>query len=68
MAIRLRPIAVFLMSAFILGCAARPDGVAGKSGQGVPDAALADAVPTVYQVGKLPDPGQTAQTGRYSYF
>ena len=68
MAIRLRrPLAVFLMCAFILGCAARPDGMAGKAVQGIPDATLAEAAPTVYQVGKLPEPGQTAQTGRYSY-
>ena len=67
MAIRLRPLAVFLICAFILGCAARPDGLARKAGQGIPDATLAEAAPTVYQVGKLPEPGQTAQTGRYSY-
>ena len=69
MAIRLRPLAVFLICAFILGCAARPDGVGRKVGQSAPDSVSAqvEAGPSVYQVGKLPEPAQTAQTGRYSY-
>ncbi len=69
MTIRMRPLAVFLICAFILGCAVHPDGVARKVGQSAPDAvpAQAEAGPTAYQVGKLSAPAQTVQTGRYSY-
>ena len=69
MSLPLRPLMVLLVCAVILGCASRPDGGVRKVGQSNPDAvpAQAEAGPTVYQVGKLPEPAQIVQTGRYSY-
>lgn len=65
----LRPLVISLVCAFVLGCAAHPDGMARKAGQSAPDAvpAQAEAGPTVHQAGKLPEPAQTVRTGRYSY-
>ncbi len=69
MSIPLRPLAVSLICAFIVGCAAHPDGVARKVGQSAPDVVpvQAEAGATAYQVGKLSELAPTVQTGRYSY-
>ncbi len=65
MVIRLRPLAILLACADLLGCATRPNNTGQGTGQDPPG--TAQTAPIVYQVGKLPEPEQAVQTGRYSY-
>jgi hypothetical protein len=62
MVIRLRPLAILLACAGLLGCATHPGDAGPDTGQNLPG--TAQAAPVVYQIGKLPEPGQAVQTGR----
>ncbi|MFM8330829.1 MAG: integrating conjugative element protein pill, pfgi-1 [Candidatus Methylumidiphilus sp.] len=65
MVIRLRPLAILLACAGLLGCATRPGDAGPDTGQDLPG--TVQAAPVVYQIGELPEPEQAVQTGRYSY-
>jgi len=68
MATRFRPLAVFLICALLLGCGTHPASVRETTQTAAAQPpAKASAEPAVYPEGKLPEPMQTARTGRYSY-